>query len=211
MYRFNPKYLEVLDKIKNGDLGEIYAEEAHMDCKHNPETRQWLQAFPGGMMFFLGCHLVDLIYRIQGEPLEVIPMNCATGFDGVTADDYGMVCFRYPRGISFAKTCAYENGGYQRRQLVVCGSKGTVILQPLERFCPGGMYTGMRECYEANWHAPEGLSQSEPFGRYDAMMVNFHDLVVGKKENPFSYEHDYAVQEVLLQACGGVACNPTND
>ena len=46
---------------------------------------------------------------------------------------------------------------------------------------------------------------------YDFMLCDFHDYVVGKKENPFSYEHDYAVQEVLLQACGGVACNPTND
>ena len=202
MYRFNPKYLEVLDKIKNGDLGEIYAVEAHMDCKHNPETRQWLENFPGGMMFFLGCHLVDLIYRIQGEPLEVIPMNCSTGFDGVTTDDYGMVCFRYPRGISFAKTCAYENGGYQRRQLVVCGSKGTVILQPFERSCPGGMYTGMRESYEVSWHGPEIFTQSEPFGRYDAMMVNFHDLVVGKKENPYTYEYERGLYKLVLRACG---------
>ena len=54
MYRFNPKIQEVLEKVKNGELGEIYSIEAHMDCKHPAEVRQWLHNFPGGMMFFLG-------------------------------------------------------------------------------------------------------------------------------------------------------------
>ena len=66
MYRFNPKIKEAVQKVENGELGEIYAVEAHMDCIHPAETRQWLSNFPGGMLFFLGCHLIDLIYRIQG-------------------------------------------------------------------------------------------------------------------------------------------------
>ena len=134
MYRFNPKILEIEQRIKNGEIGEVYCIEAHMDCEHNVSNRQRLADFPGGMMFFLGCHLIDLIYHIQGEPDEVLPMNCCTGFDGVTADDYGMVVYRYKNGISFAKSCAKECGGYMRRQLVVCGSKGTFEIKPLEAF-----------------------------------------------------------------------------
>jgi predicted dehydrogenase len=68
MYRFNPKIKQAIAKVQRGELGEIYSVEAHMDCKHTVKTRQWLGTFPGGMMFFLGCHLIDLIYRIQGEP-----------------------------------------------------------------------------------------------------------------------------------------------
>ena len=91
MYRFNPKIQEALAKVKNGELGEIYSVEAHMDCKHPAEVRQWLQNFPGGMMFFLGCHLIDLIYQIQGEPEEIIPFNCSTGYDEVIALSEGGV------------------------------------------------------------------------------------------------------------------------
>jgi predicted dehydrogenase len=202
MYRFNPKVLEALDKVDKGALGEIYAVEAHMDCKHPPEVRQWLENFPGGMMFFLGCHLVDLIYRIQGEPLEVIPMNCATGLDGVSAKDYGMVAFRYPNGISFAKTCACENGGFLRRQLVICGSKGTIEIKPFEVSAEGGQYTVMNETYHSNWNAPGNMTKTGIYDRYDAMMKNFAELVMGKKDNPYTYAYEYGLYKLLLRACG---------
>ena len=40
--------------------------------------------------------------------------------------------------------------------------------------------------------------------RYDAMLLGFYDYVTGRQENPFSYDHEYAVQKVLWDAVGGV-------
>lgn len=91
-----------MKRIKNGEIGEVYCVEAHMDCEHAPSNRQRLEKFPGGMMFFLGCHLIDLIYRIQGEPEEVL-RELRTGFDGVTADDYGMVLLNIKTGYRLQK------------------------------------------------------------------------------------------------------------
>jgi predicted dehydrogenase len=201
MYRFNPKIKEAMQKIENGELGEIYAVEAHMDCIHPASTRQWLSNFPGGMLFFLGCHLIDLIYRIQGEPLDVIPLSCSTGFDGVTAEDYGMVVFKYKNGVSFAKTSACELGGYRRRQLVICGEKGTIELKPLEAYTDNGLYTVMNEAYDLSWHKPWITSQSAPCDRYDAMMRNFAEMIRGK-ENPYSYDYELALYKLVLKACG---------
>ena len=79
MYRFNPVIDETLKAIKNGEFGKIYSVEAHMDCLHNKEKREWLGAYPGGMMYYLGCHLIDLIVQIQGIPTEIIPLSCSTG------------------------------------------------------------------------------------------------------------------------------------
>ena len=205
MYRFNPKIQEALLKVKNGELGEIYSVEAHMDCKHSAEVRQWLDNFPGGMMFFLGCHLIDLIYQIQGEPEEIIPLNCSTGYDGVTADDYGMVVFKYRNGISFAKTCANENGGFLRRQLVICGTKGTVEIKPLEVPAEGGLYTVMHENYNTGWHREGTVTQSEIYDRYDAMVKNFAHIVRGEKENPYSYDYELNLYRLIQKACEG--CN----
>ncbi len=202
MYRFNPKIMEAMEKIARGELGRIYAVEAHMDCLHKKELKDWLSAFPGGMLFYLGCHLIDLIYRIQGEPDEVIPLSCSTGFDDVTAKDYGMAVFKYPSGVSFAKTSACEPGGYLRRQLVICGEKGTIELRPLE-VCAGGsmVHTVCNENFAESWHEPWSSSETEVFDRYDAMMRNFAEMVNGK-ENPYSYDYELNLYKLLLRACG---------
>ena len=201
MYRFNPKIQEALAKVKNGELGEIYSVEAHMDCKHPAEVRQWLQNFPGGMMFFLGCHLIDLIYQIQGEPEEIIPFNCSTGYDEVTANDYGMVVFKYKNGVSFAKTCANENGGFLRRQLVICGTKGTIEIKPLEVSTDGGLYTVMNEAYSTEWYKEWDTTKSDVYDRYDDMMRNFAEMVRGK-ENRYSYDYELGLYKSILKSCG---------
>lgn len=201
MYRFNPKVQEALAKIRSGELGEVYSVEAHMNCTASTEVRQWLHNFPGGMMFFLGCHLVDLIYQIQGEPEEIISLNTSTGFDGVTTKDFGMVVFKYKRGVSFAKTCDMERGGFGRRQLVICGEKGTIEIKPLEVSAPGGQYTVMKEYYGTHWHEPWQVSQTEVYDRYDAMMRNFAEIIRGK-ENPYPYDYELALYKLVLRACG---------
>lgn len=201
MYRFNPKIQEAFAKVKNGELGEIYSVEAHMDCKHPVKVRQWLQNFPGGMMFYLGCHLIDLIYQIQGEPEEIIPLNCSTGYDEVTADDYGMVVFKYKNGVSFAKTCANEDGGFLRRQLVICGEKGTIEIKPIEVLTEGGQYTVMNEAYGDDWFKAWDTSKSEVHDRYDDMMRNFAEIVRGK-ENPYSYDYELELYKIILKCCG---------
>ena len=212
MYRYNPAVLRLMDIIQSGSLGEIYSVEAHMDCLHPAGKRQWLGQFPGGMMFFLGCHLVDLILRLQGIPEEIIPYNTSTGFGGVSAQDYGMAVFRYPNGISFAKTCAAEPGGFLRRQLVVCGEKGTVEIKPFESFLSSpkdekNQMTDMSEIYKeeaekGGWGYGADRKEYGPYNRYDAMMSSFAVMVRGEKKNPFSYEYEVLLHRVLLNACG---------
>lgn len=201
MYRFNPKVMDAITKIKKGDLGEIYSVEAHMNCNHPPEMRQWLENFPSGMLFFLGCHLIDLIYQIQGEPESVLPLSASTGIGGISTYDYGMAVFRYKNGVSFAKTCDNELGGFGRRQLVICGEKGTIEIRPLEALVDGGQYTVMREVYDHDWCSTGSVTQTEVYDRYDAMMANFAELINGK-ENPYSYDYELGLYKLILRACG---------
>lgn len=201
MYRFNPKIQEAIAKVKSGELGQIYAVEAHMSCKHSTEVRRWLRVFPSGMLFFLGCHLIDLVYQIQGEPMEVLPLSCSTGIDGISSRDYGMAVFRYPNGLSFVKTSANERGGFMRRQLVICGEKGTIEIKPLEVFLPNGQYTASAEAYSEDWNQPWEVSQTDLYDRYDGMMRNFAEMIRGK-ENPYSYDYELSLYRLILQSCG---------
>ena len=202
MYRFNPKINEAIERVRRGEIGAVSCVEAQMSCRHGKELRDWLKAFPGGMMFFLGCHLIDLIYRIQGEPERIIPLNCSSGFDGVSGDDIGMTVFKYPNGVSFIKTASCESGGYERRRLLISGECGTFELRPLEGYAPGGeQYTTLYECFGKEWTVPEKETTSEPFGRYDGMMMNFAEMVQGKK-NPYTYDYELELYKLVLRACG---------
>ena len=201
MYRFNPAVIAAIERVRRGELGKVYAVEAHMGGKHPAAQRDWLEVFPGGMTFFLGCHLIDLVYRILGEPQEVIPLTASTGIDGNTVGDYGMVVFRYPTGPSFIKVCDEEPGGFTRRQLVICGERGTIEIRPLELHAGGdNVYTVSNECFSTDWGAPWQTEKYPPFGRYDAMLVNFAELVRGK-ENPYTYDYELGLYELLMKAC----------
>lgn len=202
MYRYNPFIQEIIDRAKRGELGEVFSVEAQMNCRHTPEVRQWLANFKGGIMFYLGCHLIDLILQIQGVPEKIIPLNKSTGIDGVTAEDFGMVVFEYAHGISFVKTCAEEKGGYARRQLVVTGSERTIELKPLEMCAEAGIYTGKTEYTSAIWENMGDYSQSRVFDRYDDMMASFAHMVNGKKQNPYTYDYELQLYRTLLECCG---------
>lgn len=205
MYRYNPVLMEIFDNISQ--IGEIYSVEAHMDCYHNEEKRKWLDRFKGGMLCFLGCHLVDLVYRLQGEPEEVIPLSHTT--DGIAKEDLGFCVFKYKNGLSFVKTCAKEIGGFHRRQLVIIGSEGTVEVRPLEwyaskdyQFLDTEYSILLKDQNGSNWNNAPQKQRCQPYNRYDTMMASFASYVLGEKENPFTYEYEIKLHNLLMRACG---------
>ena len=202
MFRFNPKIREAIEKARRGDLGRIFSVEAQMGCLHDKVWRRWLDAFPDGMMFFLGCHLVDIVYRILGEPKEVIPLSASTGKDGIDAVDYGMAVFRYENGVSFVKTTDVEVAGNMRRQVVITGERGTIEIRPLEEDVPRGkQYAVSRESLLTDDGVRTFTERSEDFTRYGGMLMNFAEMVRGK-ENPYSCDYELKLYELILKACG---------
>ena len=203
MYRYNPMVIKLLERIKNGELGEIISVEAEMNCIHSDSVRTWLAQYRGGMMFYLGCHLIDLIVSIMGTPERVIPMNRRSGLDGITSEDAGMALLEYKTGLSVARTSDTQLGGYARRKLVVTGTKATVELCPLEMTRnDGGMYTKQTEYTNKKWTDLGVTTESDPYDRYDGMMASFAAMVRGEKENPYSYEYELNLYKLILQSCG---------
>lgn len=208
MYRHNPAVLKLKQDIAEGKLGDIISVEAQMNCIHTVEKRNWLKHYPGGMLYYLGCHMIDLVYSIMGEPEEIIPLSCSSGLDGTAAKDFGMAVFKYKNGVSFAKSTAVEIGGFERRQLVVVGTKGTVELCPFEWFSDGlknvfsPQITEVREVFSANWGQKGERHTSPEHGRYDAMFRAFADYINKEKENPYGYEYERKLHKLILKACG---------
>ena len=208
MYRYNPCVAELMRDVKEGKYGNIFSVEAQMNCRHNEKVRSWLSNFKGGMMFFLGCHLVDLVMQIKGVPERVIPLNKSTGLDGLDVEDYGFAVLEYPDGCSFVKTCASEIGGFFRRQLVVSGELGTVELKPFEMTDTSKpadpTVTGMRVSTDAeNWFDEGVFTMSNPFPRYNGMLRAFGEYVRGEKENPYSLDYELELFKTIIKCCGG--------
>ncbi|MBQ2707240.1 MAG: Gfo/Idh/MocA family oxidoreductase [Clostridia bacterium] len=204
MYRHNPAVTRAIERVKSGALGEVYAVEAQMNGWNDAAQRQWLANFPGGQLFFLGCHLIDLVLKIQGLPDEIIPLSTRTGFDGAGGEDYGMAAFRYGRGVSIVKSCAAEMGGFMRRQLVIACEKGTIELQPIEQYVTpvGGCdhVTHYRETTDKAWTARAEEEILGPYNRYKGMSAAFADAI--RSGAVSDYEYEARLHRVLMAACG---------
>lgn len=204
MYRYNPAVKECLELVDSGKLGEIYSVNAEMSACDPVNYRQWLSQFPGGGMFIFGSHLLDLVIRILGRPDHVHTFSKHTEKDGLDFPDNNLAVLEYRKALARIYTSAVEVNGYGRRQLIVSGSKGTVSILPLERPCKM-TYSDL----DIATHHHEDLKiirdvkDLSKDARYDDEFQAFHDYVTGIKKDPWTYEHNYTVQEILLEITGG--------
>jgi predicted dehydrogenase len=206
MYRYNPAVQYCANAVKSGKLGEIFRVQAVMNTYHPPEKRAWMKPFPGGNMFFLGCHMVDLIMLMMGAPERIIPFNKSTLFDGVDVIDTGFAVFEYKSGIATAEASSNDINGYGRRSLLVCGSKGTIEIRPLEDSYNGQpkLMLSLKEMTQGREYTDCKCVVPMPpmTGRYDSMMLDFARMIEDGKENLFTYEYELLVQKAVLAACG---------
>jgi predicted dehydrogenase len=209
MYRYNPCIMEAFERVKAGEIGKIYSIDAEMSCYYDKDKREWLEQFQGGMMQYLGCHLIDLVVRLQGVPEEIIPYNCASGADGVTAKDVAFAVLKYPDGVSTVKSTMLDAGGFVRRHFSINGEKGSIEIRPLEHYEGGGtmMSTKMTTYVpEEGWHSLGHMQDSGAFERYEAMLLAFATMIREEKAAVVDLETEARVQRCLL-AADGIACD----
>ena len=205
MYRYNPAIQKTFQLISEGKLGEIYSINAEMSTFHSPKYREWLTNFGGGIMYILGCHLIDLIVYIMGKPDKIHSFLKHTKLDDIETNDNNLVVMEYEKALARVFVSSVEVNGYGRRQFVVSGSKGTLNICPLEQ--PLQMtYSDTKIANTAFGDRKEILQieDNTANGRYDDMIKDFYAYITGEKENPFTYEHEYNVQAVLDEVVGGV-------
>ena len=201
MYRYNPYVRKIIEEIRAGEFGEIHSVEAQMDCKHPDVVLEWLGTFKGGMMFYLGCHLIDLVLQIQGDPEKITVLNKCTGIGSAPSNDFAMAAFEYKNGCAMVKSDASEIGGYARRQLVVVGEKKTVELKPFEMVVSGKVvYTDKYEYDSADWFKIPECEHIE-FDRYADMMLSFASMVRGEIQNPYTLDYELKLFKTILKCC----------
>ncbi len=203
MYRYNYAINQCMEMIKSGELGEIYQIDAEMSTYHSKEYREWLKHFKGGSMYIFGSHLIDLVISILGEPKNVVPFIKQTGFEGIYSDDNSFAVLEYEKAIAKITTLSVEVNGWGMRRFAVMGSKGTVEIKPIER--PVEMTKSTPDIATNEYcDRKEKIEVQDvpPLIRYDEMIKDLYLFAIGEKENPYSYEHELAVQRTLYKVIG---------
>ncbi len=193
MYRTNPAVLKARAIVESGALGKIYAVHSVMNADHEKDKREWLNNFKGGIMYFLGCHLIDLTLSFIGNPDSTVVFHRKSGIGGVSAVDNSLVVFDYGNAVSTVEVTSVEFNPAFRRQFVICGENGTLEIKPLE--WPTELFVTTR-----NGVADEH-TVFEPYGRYDKMIESFYLVVIGEIKPEFDYEYELNLQKLLMEIC----------
>lgn len=218
MYRYNPAVIKSMEMIKAGKLGEIYEVSAIMNTEHSKGYRQWLKSFNGGVMYIMGCHLVDLVLLFNDKKKinsdctypKIYTFNHSIGLDGINALDYGLAVFDYEKSASTIHANSIEANGYNRRQLVICGTKGTIEIRPLDnQSLQGNKWDIYSDCLfespsiemtfserdedKAYVVHKEKISLEEGKGRYYDMLLDFSRKVRNMHHDQnIIFPYDYA-------------------
>jgi predicted dehydrogenase len=197
MYRYNPGVVLLRDLLKRGWLGDVFEVHAVMSKVVDPASRRDLSEFAGGIMFELGCHLMDLVIGVLGKPAQVTAFAQHAALQDDTLQDNMLAVLEYPHAIATVKSSAQEVEGFARRHLVVCGTEGTFHLQPLDN--PAARLTLSQE--RGDYRRGVQDLTFPKYVRYVDDAADMARVIRGEKPTDFSYEHDLTVQTALLQAC----------
>ena len=209
MYRFNPMLEKTFDEVKQGKIGRVYSVEAEMSCYYDKDKREWLGGLKSGMMHYLGCHLVDLVVRLLGEPQEIIPYNFTTGADGIVSLDSAFAVFKYPNALATVKSNMLDAGGYLRRHLIIHGEKGTLEVKPLEYYTSDSSKISPKRVAttpQDGWLGVGKTTEEKNFDRYEGMLSAFYERIVNGQKGVVSLEEEAKIQRCLLTA-GGFPCD----
>jgi len=198
MYRYNPAVVLLREFLHNGWLGDVFEVHAVMSKVVEPADRQTLATYRGGMMFELGCHVLDLVVGVLGKPDTVTRFARHTSKLDDSLADNTLAVLEYPKATATVRSSALEVEGFGRRHLVVCGTGGTFHIQPLDD--PSARVSLAKDCgkYKRGTHD----IAFPKYVRYVDDAADMARVIRGGKPFGFTPGHDLALQETLLRACG---------
>lgn len=198
MFRYNPGVRLLNEVRREGWLGDLFEVHAVMSKVVGAGERKPLAAFSGGILFELGCHVVDLVVGQLGKPQQVTPysQHVSPVADGLA--DNMLAVFTYPKSLASVKSSAQEVGGFERRHLVACGLEGTFQIQPLDNPSVRVTFAKPHGDYKADY---QDIALPK-YTRYVDDAADMARVIREEKESDFPYQHDLDVQEAVLRASG---------
>lgn len=207
MFRDNPAVKFTHKAVREGWLGDLVSAEADMNHSYGDlPYQEYLSAFKAGILYTLGCHMVDLFMPLFNWelPLRAHPvLKTAVGDrDGIPNTCVSVM--EWPHATATMHASSRAKCAQAIRRFRVLGTKGLIEICPIERFDnkPLKLRMTLSEAaggYEAGDHEVDfGVIED----RYVGQLRELRDIVRGVIPDPDNYDHDIAVHRAVLKACG---------
>jgi predicted dehydrogenase len=205
LFRYMAAVLELIQRVRKGELGQIYEFRARLpkDLASYERFVEELRPYKGGMFFEMAGHILDLMITLLGRPLAVQPFlaHHRIGPPEHYIDNGIAVC-TYPHAWGIIEVPALEVAPHSRR-IEVYGTQGACVIphlgsghlanrdiQPIEVYRLG----------DRDWKQIDLPARTLQISD----LREFTACIRGAKQPDYTMEHDLDVQEILLRACGMV-------
>lgn len=199
MFRYNPAFKFCMNAVGKGLLGDIFEIDGVISKVIKAERRPKLVETYGSGMMLLGCHLIDILIALLGEPDSAKSFRKKTYPELDDLYDNELVVFKHQNVISSIRSTLVEVEGQQRRQFVICGTKGTIEIKPLE---PPKLQLALENPAGKYVKGYQTIKLKKMSGRYDDQLLDFARMIKGEKKPDYSMEHDLLVHKILLETVG---------
>lgn len=195
MYRTHPGVKLLDELLEKGWLGEIFAVNAVIGKLMNESSRRGMLEQPGGIMYELGGHMLDIVIHLLGQPLATHTINQHSSPIADTYQDNMLAVFQYEKAHATVHCSCDDVDGFARRQLVVCGTEGTLEIRPMPTPSARLALAQNRGRFVKGWQDVE----LPKYVRYVEDIAELARLIRHEQDPRYPYEHDALVQETLLR------------
>lgn len=195
MYRTHPGVKLLEELLQNGWLGEIFAVNAVIGKLMSASSRKGILDQPGGIMFELGGHMLDIVLHLLGRPESIHTVNQHSSPIDDGYMDNMLAVLGYSNAHATLHCSCDEVDGFARRQLVVCGTEGTLEIRPMPNPSAKLALTKERGRFRKGWQDVE----LPKYIRYTEDIAEFSRLIRHEQDPRYNYDHDLLVQETLLK------------
>jgi predicted dehydrogenase len=198
-WRYHPAMQRALEAARKGWLGRIFMFRGTIDKPIPADERRQLAAFRGGMMFELGCHLIDRAVDLLGKPRRVTSiLRHDSPMDDKLADNT-LAILEFERAMAEIRISAFQPHGDRYREIEILGSNGKAVVQP---FSPLHLIIDLKEPagpYRAGVQHIEPPDAPGPTFAPD--FLEMAKIIRNGATPSYSPEHDLVTHEALLEAC----------
>ena len=202
MFRYNPGFQFIFDRAQDGSLGDIFSIRTRMSTNLTPRYYDSVSEYQGGVFFELVGHVIDAIVTLLGRPEKVTSFMRSDLDIAPGLSDNTMAVLEYKKAMASIESGAHEVSPFPSRRFEVYGTRGSVIMEPLEppalRFC----LSEDRGEYVKGWQV---VDLEKPGGRYDGEVVALVADIRGEKSPDRSLYHELIMQETILRASRDIA------
>ena len=202
-WRYHPAIQAAIEAARKGWLGDVYAFRARIDKPMSPAECVDLARFKGGMMFELGCHLIDRATALLGRPTRSTGYLWHHGAEIDHLADNTLAVLEYPRATAEISVAAMHPHGNAYRTVEITGTNGSATVRP---FSPYKVTTHLKTAagpYPAGLH--ETTFPADPLPAHSPDFLEMARLIRTGAEPSYSPAHDLMTQEILLRVCHEIA------